>query len=105
MTEPSTDRDTAAEQFARAWDDDEGPGSSPDGRRVSHFEEVVDGGYSIGSAAPLDDGAMPVGHPVKAWEDTKTYATPEDSSYADGEPHVWFADSEVAEQSGFRHAG
>ncbi len=163
MTEPPTDRDTAADQFARehdpaqhdvsageefrqrgdwtadeaggeqVWDadgnlvegaepgvgpavgsgdasrggpdGDEDPGSSPDGRRVSRFEEVIDGGYSVGSAAPIDDGAMPLGHPVKAWEDSKTYATPDDSSYAQSDPHVWFTDSEVAEQCGFRHAG
>jgi hypothetical protein len=74
------------------------------GRRVSDLEEVTDGGYSVGSAATIHDGAMPVGHPVKAWEDTKTYVTEDHDHYDEAEPHVWFTDAETAEQAGFRPA-
>lgn len=71
-------------------------------RRVSQFEEVVDGGYSVGSAAPIHDDAMPLGHPVMAWEDTKTYVTEGHPAYGSAEPHVWFTDDEAAEAAGFR---
>lgn len=74
------------------------------GRRVSDLEEVKDGGYSVGSAAPLHDGAMPVGHPVKAWEDTKTYVTEDQEHYDEAVPHVWFTDADTAERAGFRPA-
>jgi hypothetical protein len=73
------------------------------GRRTSSLEEVRDGGYGVGSAAPLDDRAMPLGHPIKAWEDTKTFVTPEDEGYNDAEPHVWFTDADAAERADFRH--
>ncbi|MDQ2757638.1 MAG: hypothetical protein M3Y71_13935 [Actinomycetota bacterium] len=72
-----------------------------DVRRTSSLDEVRDGGYSVGSAAPIEDGSMPLGHPVKAWEDTKTFMTPEDSGYDDGEPHVWFTDTGAARRAGF----
>ena len=58
----------------------------------------------VGSAAPLEDGAMPFGHPVKAWEDTKTRVLPEGAGYADVDPDVWFTDANAAESAGF-HAG
>ena len=67
-----------------------------DGRRTSALDEIRDGGYGVGSAAPIDDGAVPLGHPVKAWEDTKTFVTPEHAKYAEAEPHVWFADAYAA---------
>jgi hypothetical protein len=73
------------------------------GRRTSELAEVRDGGYGVGSAAPLDDGALPLGHPVKAWEDTKTFVTPEHEKYHEAEPHVWFTDAEAAQRAGFRH--
>ena len=47
---------------------------------------------------------MPVGHPVKAWEDTKTFVTPDHDHYDEAEPHVWFTDAETAEQAGFQPA-
>lgn len=79
-----------------------GPGGS--GRRVSDLAEVRDGGYSVGSAATIDDGAMPLGHPVKGWEDTRSYATPDHPRYDDAEPHVWFTDADAAERAGFHRA-
>jgi len=71
-------------------------------RRTSALDEIRDGGYGVGSAAPLDDGALPLGHPVKAWEDTKTFVTPEHDRYDDAEPHVWFTDADAAQRAGFR---
>ena len=78
--------------------------SDSDGRRISALVEIRDGGYGVGSAAPLEDGAMPFGHPVKAWEDTKTRVLPEGAGYADVDPDVWFTDANAAESAGF-HAG
>lgn len=75
------------------------------GPRTSELDEVRDGGYSVGSAAPLDDGAVPLGHPVKAWEDTKTYVQPGEQGYGDHNPDVWFTDTGAAERAGFHAAG
>lgn len=76
-----------------------------DGRRVSSVEEIRDGGYGVGSAAPLDDGAVPLDHTVKAWEDTRTYLVPGEEGYDGADPHVWFLDDRSAERAGFDHAG
>lgn len=103
-----TAEDTGGPQV---WDsegalvDGSGPGVAAagdgGGRRVSALEEVRDGGYGIGSAAPIDDGAMPLGHPVKAWEDTKTFVTQDHPGYGDADPHVWFLDAAAAHNAGF----
>lgn len=79
---------------------DEGAG----GRRTSSLDEVRDGGYSVGSAAPIEDGAMPLGHPVKAWNDTKTYKAQGHPGYDDAEPEVWFTDERAAQRAGFNPA-
>ena len=75
------------------------------GRRVSDFEEVRDGGYGVGSAAPLGDGAQPLGHEVKASREGGTFLTPGDEGYDDREPDVWFYDEDAARRSGFRRSG
>ncbi len=84
-----------------AGSSDAGSADATDGRRTSSLDEVRDGGYGVGSAAPLDDGALPLGHPVKAWEDTMTFVVPEHPSYGDAEPHVWFLDADAAQNAGF----
>lgn len=124
--ESSGDRDEPVEGFedqeaAAQWSGEHQPAGQPGGeqagdyeydqahgedggwtRRVSEVEEIRDGGYGVGSAAPFEDGAMPLGHPVKAWRDTMTYVDEAHPHYGDAEPHVWFASSEAAEQAGFR---
>ena len=84
--------------------DDGAGGPSAGGRRVSDLDEVRDGGYSVGSAATLHDGAMPMGHPVKAWEDTKTFVTEDHDHYDEAEPDLWFTDADAAQRAGFRPA-
>jgi len=84
--------------------DDGAAESSAGGRRVSDLDEVRDGGYSVGSAATLHDGAMPMGHPVKAWEDTKTFVTEDHDHYDEAEPDLWFTDADAAQRAGFRPA-
>ena len=74
---------------------------APDSR-TSALEEVRDGGYGVGSAAIIDDGAIPLGHPVKAWEDTKTFVTPDHPTYGHADPHLWFTDAATAQKAGFR---
>ena len=81
---------------------DEGHGEPGWTRRVSSLDEVRDGGYGVGSAATFEDRAMPLGHPVKAWEDTKTFVDESHPAYDEAEPHVWFADAEAAQRAGFR---
>ncbi len=76
--------------------------SADDGPRTSSLDEIRDGGYGVGSAATIDDGAVPLGHPVKAWEDTKTFVTPDHAKYGEAEPHLWFADEHAAQRAGFR---
>jgi hypothetical protein len=76
--------------------------AAADSRRTSALEEVRDGGYGVGSAAIIDDGAIPLGHPVKAWEDTKTFVTPDHPTYGHADPHLWFTDADAAQKAGFR---
>jgi hypothetical protein len=75
------------------------------GPRVSSFEEVVDGGFGIGSAAPLSDGVQPLGHDVKASRDGATFLLPGDEGYDDAQPDVWFYNEESARRAGFRRQG
>jgi len=79
---------------------DEAPQESA-GRRISDFTELRDGGFGVGSAAPLADGAQPLDHPVQAYRDTMSYRVPGDSGYDSTEPDVWFYDESAAERSGF----
>ncbi|MBR7741735.1 hypothetical protein KC207_00300 [Phycicoccus sp. BSK3Z-2] len=73
-------------------------------RRVSDFHEIRDGGYGMGSAAAIDDGAQPLDHPVAAYRDTMSYRLPGDAGYDDAEAHVWFYDAAAAERSGFHRS-
>ncbi|WP_462287623.1 sunset domain-containing protein [Nostocoides sp.] len=52
----------------------------------------------------MDDGALPLGHAVKAWEDTKTFMTQDHPGYGGADPHVWFLDTGAAERAGFSPA-
>ena len=81
------------------------PGRSRWGAAHLEHRGVRDGGYGVGSAAPLEEGAVPFGHPVKAWNDTRTFVDTDHPRYDDAEPHVWFTDPEAAQQAGFRRAG
>ena len=80
------------------------PEPEPTGRRISGFLELRDGGYGVGSAAPIEDGAQPLDHPVQAYRDTMTFREPGAPGYDSAEPDVWFYDAAAAERSGFRPA-
>ncbi len=82
-------------------DDDSAAEDAPRGRRVSDFHEIRDGGFGVGSAAPLEDGAQPMDHPVAGYRDTMSFRTPGDAGYEDADPDVWFYDESAAERSGF----
>ena len=102
---PSESSRSASGQSASGRSEAQG-GQSPEGSdggpRTSSLDEIRDGGYGVGSAALIDDGAVPLGHPVKAWEDTKTFVAPDHEKYDEAEPHVWFADEHAAQRAGFR---
>ncbi len=95
---------TASDHATDATASDESASTATEGRRISGFEELRDGGFGVGSAAPLDDGAQPLDHPVAAYRDTMTYRVPGDAGYDSAEPHVWFYDEGAAERSGFRRS-
>jgi hypothetical protein len=103
---PVSDRQTDAHADADAestdQEQDRSADAPADGRRTSSLDEIRDGGYGVGSAATIDDGAVPLGHPVKAWEDTRTFVAPDHEKYGEAEPHVWFADAYAARRAGFR---
>jgi len=80
------------------------PEPEPTGRRISGFLELRDGGFGVGSAAPIEDGAQPLDHPVQAYRDTMTFREPGVPGYDSAEPDVWFYDASAAERSGFRPA-
>ena len=84
----ASDDDTAS--------DDATDTTASGGRRISAFDELRDGGFGVGSAAPLEDGAQPLDHPVQAYRDTMTYRLPGDAGYDSAEPHVWFYDEGAA---------
>ena len=86
-------------------DQDETPAAPPQERRISNFDEVRDGGFGIGSAAPLDDRAQPLGHAVKGYRDSSTFLAPGAAGYEDREPDVWFFNEEAARRAGFNPAG
>ncbi len=73
-------------------------------RRISEFDEIRDGGYGMGSAAAIEDGAQPMDHPVQAYRDTMTYRVPGDPGYDEATADVWFYDQGAAERSGFRRS-
>ena len=77
---------------------------APEARAVSEIHEVMDGGYGWGSAAPTHDGAMPLGHPVKANWHWMTFQAPGDPWYDQITPDVWFTDGETARRNGFSHS-
>ena len=70
-------------------------------RWVSEYDEVVDGGYGWGSAAPVWDGAMPLGHPVKANRQWMKFQEPADGWYEQMQADVWFVDADTARRFGF----
>ena len=65
----------------------------------------VDGGYGIGSAAPLEGGVQPLGHDVKASRDGSTFLVPGDEGYDDAQADVWFYNEESARRAGFQRPG
>ena len=69
---------------------------------VVHDHAVIDGGWSVGSAAPLEDGCMPLGHPIKGVFALGIYQVPGSSWYDQTTPDVWFLDEESAQRAGFR---
>lgn len=73
--------------------------------RISSLEEVRDGGYGVGSAAPVPDGAQPLGHPVKGNLGSMTFLEPGSRAYDRATAEVWFIDAETAEYFGFTRAG
>ena len=74
-------------------------------RRISDSHELRDGGFGVGSAAPLDDGGQPLDHPVQGHRSSMTFDLPGDPGYDTAEPDVWFHDQAAAERSGFRRSG
>lgn len=71
---------------------------------VEESESTEDAPYGAGSHAPLDDGSVPAGFPVKADEDSQVYYTADDASYDSVEARAFFATAEAAEDAGFEQA-
>lgn len=57
--------------------------------------------FGEGSHAPLDDGAMPDGYPIKGNADSKLYHVPDSPFYDRTVAEVWFASEAAAEAAGF----
>ncbi len=100
---PAAHEDPGAVTDPRSEDGPAAEETDPTPHRVSDDLGLVrDGGYGVGSAAPLDDGAQPLGHPVKGSRASMTYDEPGGPAYATFPVDVWFTDAEAAERSGFR---
>ncbi|MEP7331999.1 MAG: hypothetical protein ABI692_07900 [Terracoccus sp.] len=102
-TDASADEPVAEEGNPNAEPDEASVAAGPTSveRRISGFDEVFDGGYGIGSAQPIHDGAQPLAHPVKAWVDRKSFVAPGDAGYDGAEPDVWFYNEDAARRAGF----
>ncbi|CCI54104.1 sunset domain-containing protein [Nostocoides jenkinsii] len=104
---PAADLEAGAEVYGEsedagqsAWD---APGMSGDA--TGHEHAVVDGGWSVGSAAPNEDGCMPLGHPIKGvFAYGMVYQVPGSDWYDATEADVWFTDEDAAQRAGF-HRG
>ncbi len=101
---PSTEESRSEEHEPEESAEQEAVAEPARTRRVSEFHEIRDGGYGMGSAATIEDGAQPMDHPVAAYRDTMTFRSPGDPGYDDTEPDVWFYDEGAAERSGFRRS-
>ena len=102
---PDSEARQDAETASEPKDDGESSAKRPAGRRISAFEEVADGGFGIGSAAPIADGAQPLGHAVKGTREGRTFLAPSDAGYDDVEPDVWFFNEDAARRAGFDRSG
>ena len=106
LDEPRADEEPEAAEAPVATEEptaaDQGPTRE---RRISEYDEVHDGGYGVGSAAPLGDGAQPLGHAVKGYRESNTFVAPGDQGYDEVEPDVWFFNEEAARRAGFNRAG
>ena len=69
------------------------------------LERVQDGGYGMGSAAPVADGFFPLGHPVKGRRDSQEFAEPGHDAFDVLEADVWFTDAQAAYSAGFHPRG
>ena len=102
--EPASETSSAAPHTDEVVEEHDAKGAvfGHDGHRlVSTYEEVVDGGYGVGSAAPVFDGAQPYGHPIKGRRETQEYFTPDSPWYGGVEANVWFYDEDAARRFGF----
>ena len=86
---------------AEAPESESGSAGDGSGRRMSGVDEIRDGGFGVGSAAPFEDRAQPADHPVQAYNDTRTFRVPGSAGYDSAEPDVWFYDEEAARRAGF----
>jgi hypothetical protein len=100
-----------------AWDGVEGTPAADDAHHSDdthqddahaagpHDHAVWDGGFGVGSAAPNDDGCMPLGHPIKAvYAFGGVYQVPGSDWYDVTTPDVWFISEDAAQAAGF-HRG
>ena len=115
-SESESEREDGSETVSAAHEPESVPEPEPDSEpepdvelaqtaaapvRISEPREVMDGGYGWGSAAPIADGAMPVGHPVKANWHWMKFQAPGDPWYDRMTPDVWFVDAQTARDNGF----
>ena len=102
--DPAADAASAGGHPAYGSADDSADDSGDDGADpvVVHEHAIVDGGWSVGSAAPIADGCMPLGHPIKGVFVLGIYQVPGSDWYADTVADVWFSVEGAAQNAGFR---
>ena len=62
--------------------------------------EVPDGAH-----APLEDGSMPEGFPIKGNSDSMKFHQPDGRWYEQTEAEVWFSTTDAASAAGYTEAG
>ncbi|HNQ06471.1 MAG TPA: hypothetical protein PKH97_04715, partial [Tetrasphaera sp.] len=96
------DHGYGAHEAASAYGPPDDAGDAGGDSVVVHDHAVIDGGWSVGSAAPIEDGCMPLGHPIKGVYALGIYQVPGSGWYDQTTPDVWFLDEEAAQRAGFR---
>ena len=91
--------------LAEASADEEAPAASPKDAGPAESSDAEDADFGADSHAPLADGSMPEGYPVKGNADSMKFHQPDGRWYEATVAEVWFTTADAATAAGFVEAG
>jgi large subunit ribosomal protein L4 len=96
----------ASKPAAKATPQDAAPAeTSADEVLASPIQDAAPSEFGADSHAPLEDGSMPEGYPVKGNADSMKFHQPEGRWYEATVAEVWFTTADAATAAGFVEAG